>query len=127
MAIIAAEAPPNERLRAWYAENPGYQALVENVRRLEAWLKDHPDVAAFNPGEADEVVIVRDALPVAFDRLVPPSVVQRLRWQQGRGAERGIKHLDEAGLITRSLSLQGGVFRLTPATAGLLDAVIEGR
>jgi hypothetical protein len=124
-AIIAAEEPISERMAAWYAENPGYEARIENFRRLDAWLGAHPEIGAFNPGEADEVVLLRDALPVAFDRLVPGPIVRQLRWQQGRRPERGVKHLDDAGGITRSISLQGGVYRLTPEAASQLAAVVD--
>jgi hypothetical protein len=123
--IIAAEGPISPRLAAWYAFNPGYEAEVENARRLREWLAANPAIAAFNPGEADEVVLMRATLPVGFDRVVPTSVVRELRWQQGRRPERAIKHLDADGYITSSITLQGGVYRLTPEATTLLEGFVE--
>lgn len=52
------------------------------------------------------------------------SQVRDLRWQSGRNPERPIKHLDEDGRITRTISLQG-VYRLTGASACILEETLD--
>ena len=98
---------------------PGGSAFL----RLERWIVANPAIAALCPGEADEVVVAEDATAITLAAVVPPPYVCSLRWQSGRSAERPIKHLDEHGLITRTISLQG-VYRLTPPSASILEQTL---
>jgi hypothetical protein len=91
--------------------------------QLRLWLEDHPELDAFCPGEADEVVIAMEASPVRLDVAVPPDSVKTLRWQPSRKPARPIKHLSAAGRIERSISLQG-IYRLAPDSADLLRTLI---
>ena len=91
--------------------------------QLAIWLPKHPDVNAFCPGEATEVVVAGDSVPVQLDRIVPAGIVKALRWQSGRRPERPIKHLSPDGRIERSISLQG-IYRLTEESADLLRPLV---
>jgi hypothetical protein len=91
---------------------------------LRLWLDDHPQVDAFCPGEADEVVIAKESSAVRLDIAVPPETVKALQWQPRRKPARPIKHLSADGRIERSISLQG-VYRLTQEGGDLLGALVE--
>jgi hypothetical protein len=78
--------------------------------------KEHPEWGHLLPwGCLVEVALGERGAPIRFDRAVPTEVVQELRFTSRRG-ERPIKHLD-AGLIKSSMGLQGGVYRLSTASA----------
>lgn len=96
-------------------------------QRLDLWIKAHPELGVWNPGEADEIVTVRASSPLRLDCVISADVVPQLRWQAGRRPPRGLRHLDSAGRITRTVGLQGGIYRLTPESVVLLDAAMSGR
>jgi hypothetical protein len=121
------------RHRDWFdpmRSDAEYQRVVpylDNDRsrafwQLATWLRNHPEVNAFCPGEATEVVVAADSVPVQLDRIVPAGIVKALRWQSGRRPERPIKHLSPEGRIERSISLQG-IYRLTEDSASLLRPI----
>jgi len=91
--------------------------------QLRLWLREHPEVDAFCPGEADEVVVASEASPTRLDVAVPHDSVKALRWQPRRKPARPIKHLAPDGRIERSISLQG-IYRLAPDSADLLQSLI---
>jgi hypothetical protein len=118
------------RHREWFdpmrsdAEYQRMAPYLDNDRsrafwQLAAWLAGHPEVNAFCPGEATEVIEADESEPVQLDRIVPAGIVKALRWQCGRRPERPIKHLSPEGRIERSISLQG-IYRLTEDSADLL-------
>lgn len=90
--------------------------------QLRLWLKDHPEIDGFCPGEADEVVVATEASPLRLDVVVPQDSVEALRWQPQRKPARPIKHLSADGRIERSISLQG-IYRLAPDSADLLRSL----
>ncbi len=114
---------------AFVADHPDLFAAIASeapaFMRLERWIASDPTLAALCPGEADEVLVADAATPVTLDAVVPGLSVRELRWQAGRRPERPIKHLDADGRITRTVSIQG-VYRLTPASASILDHALEG-
>lgn len=86
---------------------------------LEAVLaKEHPEWGHLLPWGCLTEVVLGDGTPIDFDRAVPAEIVQRLRFTSRRG-ERTLKHLD-GGLIKSSVSLQGGAYLLTDASAAEL-------
>ena len=104
-------------------------APPEEYRRLHVWelsdrlWADHPELGHLIPwGCLVEVALGSEGFPMRFDRAVPPEIVQELRYISTRG-ERAIKHLD-GGLIKSCVSLQGGVYRLSNASAALLERVL---
>lgn len=110
------------------AEYQRMEPFLDNDRsrafwQLADWLAKHPDINAFCPGEATEVVVTADSIPVQLDRIVPAEIVKALRWQSGRRPERPIKHVSPEGRIERSISLQG-IYRLTEASADLLRPLV---
>jgi hypothetical protein len=73
--------------------------------QLRLWLAEHPEVDAFCPGEADEVVLASEASPTRLDVAVPQVSVKALRWQPRRKPARPIKHLaPTVGSSARSVS-----------------------
>jgi len=88
-----------------------------HVFRLEERLhSEHPDWGHLLPwGCLIEVALGDEASAIRFDRVVPPEVVEAIRFVSRRG-ERPIKHL-EAGVIKRSMGLQGGAYRLSGGSA----------
>jgi hypothetical protein len=93
------------------------------VVRLQQWIEANPTVAALCPGEADEVVVADDGMPITLDAVVSADRVAELRWQSERRPERPIKHLDADGRITSTISLQG-IYRLTPPSASILGETL---
>jgi hypothetical protein len=92
-----------------------YSALhtFELVDRLKA---EHPEWGHLLPwGCLVEVAEGHSGASIRLDRAVPTDVVEQLRFVSRRG-ERPIKHL-EAGVIKSSMGLQGGVYRLSSASA----------
>lgn len=56
-----------------------------------------------------------DGTPMRLDIAVPPAMLESIRYQSSRG-ERPIKHVQD-GLLKHSVSIHGGVYRLTDASA----------
>ncbi|GAA2706648.1 hypothetical protein [Actinoplanes palleronii] len=69
-----------------------------------------------------EVVIGAEGTTLRLDAAMPVDVLRRLTYRSQRGS-RTVKRLDADGHLVRSHGLQG-VYRLDPACAGDLDAVL---
>jgi hypothetical protein len=56
-----------------------------------------------------------EGTPMRWDVTVPPAMLESIRYQSSRG-ERPIKHV-ENGVLKRTISIHGGVYRLSDASA----------
>ncbi|MFG2045616.1 hypothetical protein [Dactylosporangium sp. NPDC048998] len=65
-----------------------------------------------------------DGTHVHGDRAIPGETLKNLMYLPRRGP-RPIKHVNTEGLLTSAISVQG-IYRLTPASAVELDAVLSG-
>ena len=74
------------------------------------------------PTCTDEVALGEEGTPLRLDVAVPPDVLERLRYCSAAG-ERGVKHV-EGGRLKSSVSLQGGTYRLSEASAREIEAVL---
>jgi len=85
--------------------------------QLEERLKaEHPEWGHLLPwGCLVEVAVGQSGASIRLDRVVPTDAVEQLRFTSRRG-ERPIKHHD-GGVIKSSMGLQGGVYRLSNASA----------
>ena len=77
--------------------------------------KERPEWGHLLPWGCLQAVALGDGTPIAFDRIVPPDVVERMRFVSRQG-ERPIKHLAD-GLIKSTLGLQGGAYHLSDVSA----------
>jgi hypothetical protein len=75
-------------------------------------------------GCVDEAAIPTDATPIRTDQIIPPKVLGAIRLRDARGRERALPV--ENGRLQKPMSIQGHYFRLVPASAALLDAVVDG-
>ena len=74
-------------------------------------------------GCVDEAAIPARATPMRVDVPIGPDILGALRFCDKRGAERGLPLVD--GKLTKANSIQGHVYRLTPASAALLARVVD--
>ena len=89
---------------------------LHTFQLIDRLKSDHPEWGHLLPwGCLVEVAVGHNGASIRLDRLVPRDVVEQLRFVSRRG-ERPIKHL-EAGVIKSSMGLQGGVYRLSTASA----------
>jgi len=109
----------------------GFLRLPESVAalplpQLEPRLrKEHPEWGHRLPwGPLTEAAIGRGGAAIRLDRVVPIEVVGRLRFVSRRG-ERPIERIED-GLIQDALSLQGGTYRLSEASARDFAGLIAG-
>ena len=117
---------------------------VVNILTMDHWRRQYPhraaELGAFDlavnpdrptsgprlqlhflaPSCTDEVVIGAEGSPIWFDRIVPPEVVETLRYASARG-ERPIKQVRQ-GKIISTAGLQG-VYRLSDASERAFDAI----
>jgi hypothetical protein len=82
----------------------------------------HPEKLYLAPTCTDEVAIGEEGTPVRLDVMIPPDVLERLRFRS-RKKERGLKHV-EAGRLKSAISLQGGIYRLTEQSAQEIQALL---
>ncbi|MFI1988990.1 hypothetical protein [Actinoplanes sp. NPDC020271] len=71
-----------------------------------------------------EVVHVDDGTRILGDRAVPGATLKTITYLPRRGP-RPIKHVDDQGMLTRALSVQG-IYRLAPESAATLEALVTG-
>ncbi|MER7283694.1 hypothetical protein ABT369_55680 [Dactylosporangium sp. NPDC000244] len=71
----------------------------------------------------DEVILGNEGTHPYARRAVPGEIVKTLTYLPRRGP-RPVKHVTEDGLLTKVISVQG-IFRIAPASAADLDAVLE--
>ena len=75
------------------------------------YLALHPERQYLAPTCTSEVAIGEEGTPIRLDVMVPPDLLERLRFRS-RKRERGIKHI-ENGRLKNVNSLQGGIYRLS--------------
>lgn len=63
--------------------------------------------------------------PMTIDCVYPPELLHEIRYSSNRG-ERPIKHVSN-GQITHTVSLSGGVYRLSPSSAEVFHALVDRR
>ncbi|MEV4463429.1 hypothetical protein AB0J51_07390 [Micromonospora echinofusca] len=76
------------------------------------------------PTCTNEVVLGVEGTRVHGNRALPGDVLRRMTYLPRKGP-RPVKHVSPEGLLTSSISVQG-IYRLAPASAADLDAVLAG-
>ncbi|BEL04497.1 hypothetical protein Q0Z83_026880 [Actinoplanes sichuanensis] len=105
----------------------GRMRVREIVEADGARLKEYYD--RFRPWRflaatcTDEVVLGEEGTIVYGKRAVPGEMLKTLTYMPRRGP-RPIKHVSADGLLTSAISVQG-IYRLAPASAVELDAVLD--
>jgi hypothetical protein len=92
---------------------------------LDDLFKEHPELEHRIPrGCVFEAALAEEGTgtPIRFNIVVPSDLLERLRFRSRRG-ERGLKYVED-GLLKRSISLQGGVYRLSPESASELERLV---
>jgi hypothetical protein len=74
-------------------------------------------------GCVSETVLGEAGTPLRQDATVPAEAMRRLTYRSRR-ATRTVKHVDDDGLLTRSLGVQG-IYRLAEHSARDLDAALD--
>jgi len=87
------------------------------------WIGLHPEKHYLAPTCTEEVAIGEEGTGIRFDLLIPPDLLARMRYRSSRG-ERGIKYVID-GRLVKAISLQGGVYRLSEATAGEFENLFQ--
>ncbi len=98
---------------------------ARSVWELEEWLwQERPREAHLLPyGCAEEVAVADECTMIRFDRALPGELLSTLRFGSKRG-ERGLKYVED-GLLKRTISLQGGVYRLSPESAVHFERTVD--
>jgi hypothetical protein len=113
-------------LRGYLTEHLGLsKAEVGSILfNLEEKLRnERPELGHLLPyGCVDQVAIGEEGISIRFDRIVPGTMLESLRFRSQRG-ERGLKQI-ENGKLKSVISLQGGVYRLAPDSAKIFDRLI---
>jgi hypothetical protein len=91
-------------------------------RIFQNWLEAHPEMRYLAWTCSDEVVLGEEGTTIRFDVSVPSILMERLRFRSRRG-ERGLKHLVD-GRLKSSISLQGGIYRLSEESAALFESLL---
>lgn len=101
---------------------------VREIVKAEASLREHFDRFSvwrfLAPTCTDEVVLGEEGTLIHGDRAVPGEVLKRMTYLPRKGP-RPVKHVTEEGLLTSAISVQG-IYRIAPASAADLDAVLTG-
>ncbi|MBN1148412.1 MAG: hypothetical protein JXA78_14225 [Anaerolineales bacterium] len=92
---------------------------------LENYLALHPEKRYLAPTCTSEVAIGEEGTPIRLDVIVPPELLERLRFRS-RKRERGLKHI-ENGRLKHAISLQGGVYRLAEHSAQEVEALLMSK
>ncbi|GAA4978177.1 hypothetical protein [Actinoplanes utahensis] len=92
-------------------------SLQEHYARFRPW-------RFLAPTCTDEVVLGEEGTPVHGNHAVPSEALKTLTYLPRRRGPRPIKHVSEAGLLTKAISIQG-IYRLAPASVVELDAVLD--
>lgn len=105
-------------------------SLPPKYRKLDLWdledelLEKRPDLGHLLPYDCiEEVAIGEEGAPIRFDREVPGKMLERIRYRSKRG-ERKIKFVKD-GKLLRAMSIQGGVYRLSPKSAKMVAELLS--
>jgi hypothetical protein len=113
-------------LEEYIEQNPQIAAEGEKNRwpmmTFGNYLASHPERQYLAPTCTSEVVIGEDGTPIRLDVMVPPDLLERLRFRS-RKRERGIKHI-ENGRLKHVISLQGGIYRLSEQSAQEIETLL---
>jgi hypothetical protein len=113
-------------LEDYIAANPRQFAGCEDAEypggTLQNWLNAHPEQSYLVWSCTDEVAVGQVGTPIRFDVTLSPAELEGLRFRSRRG-ERGLKYI-EGGRLTKVLGLDGGVYRLSPESAALLERLV---
>lgn len=91
----------------------------------EKLAKEQPELGHRLPfGCVDEVGLFSESTPFGLDAPVPPKVLGSLRFRPKTGEERALPLVD--GKLKNATPIHGHFFRLAPASARSLDAIVDG-
>jgi hypothetical protein len=89
------------------------------------WARRVADRYRLPTGCVDEAAVGVGDVPIRFDRAVSPTLLARIRFENRRGEQRGLKHIVD-GKLKSQMTLQGRVYRLSVQTARALNRVLVG-
>ena len=87
-----------------------------------SYLALHPEKLYLAPTCTDEVAIGEEGTPIRLDVMMPPDLLERLRFRS-RKKERGLQQIVNGRLMS-VMSLQGGIYRLTEQSAQEIQALL---
>lgn len=97
-------------------------ASTESPYRIDEYVRRFPRWSFLTGHCTNEVVVGTEGTPLRLDAAMPPELLQRLTYRSQR-ATRLVKHVDEDGLLVRSLGVQG-IYQVAPHCVPDLDAVL---
>jgi len=113
-------------LEEYIEQNPQLFAQCEQSQwptiTFANYLALHPELRYLAHSCTDEVALGEEGTPIRLDLMVPPDLLERLRFRF-RMKERGLKHI-ENGLLKKAISLQGGIYRLAVQSAQEIEALL---
>ena len=115
-------------IEEYIAENPetfaGYESAYAEALTFYNWQKAHPEYGYLAPTCTSEAALGEEGTPLGLMVPVPSDVLEGLRFCSQRG-ERGVKHVID-GRLKSIVSIQGGTYRLSEASARQFEAVLAG-
>jgi hypothetical protein len=92
----------------------------------ELWATRPADQHLLPGGCVDEAAVGEGVAPIRFDRRVSPGLLSRIRFENRKGEQRGLKHVMD-GRLTHPATLHGRVYRLSRETAREFARVLSDR
>jgi len=99
-------------------KHPGYADLI-----LSRYIERNPEKSYLAPSCTDEAVIGEDGTPIKLGIAVPGDVLERLEYRSQRGVR---KPKVKDGKLQNWMSVWG-IYRLTQASAGEVDALLTSQ
>jgi len=97
--------------------------VVEQLLTRQAFVWLYPNRAhLIQHACASEIMLGEEGTPIRFDRALPPTLLEQIRFCSRRGT-RPIKYV-ENGKLLGSISLQG-VYRLCPESAQAFERLLQ--